>query len=101
MANAPVDLAAVGLELGFARSAGADSAAQLRHFHAPSGQSRQHIFELRQFHLQLAFTGSGMAREDIQNQLRPIDDAGVNNALDIALLRRRKIVIEENQIGGN
>ena len=99
--DAAVDLATVGFKLGFARSAGADAAAELRHFHAASGQSRQHIFELRQFHLQLAFSGAGVVRKNVENELRAIDDAGVDDALDIALLRRGEIVIEENHVGGN
>ena len=99
--DAAVDFSPVGFQLRFARSAGADAAAQLRHFHAASRQPRQHVFQLRQFHLQLAFTSARVPRKNIENQLRPIDDAGVDDALDIALLRRREIVIEENDIRGN
>jgi hypothetical protein len=83
------NLSPVGLQLSFARSASADAAAELRHFHAAPRQPRQHVFELGQFHLQLAFTSAGVARKNIENQLRAIDDARVDHALNIALLRRR------------
>ena len=42
-----------------------------------------------------------MPREDIQNQLRAIDDTRVDDALNVALLRRREVVIEQNHIRGN
>jgi hypothetical protein len=43
---------------------------------------------LRQFHLQLTFTRAGMLRKNVEDELRAIDDAGVNDAFDVALLRR-------------
>jgi hypothetical protein len=99
--DAAVNLSPVGLELSFARSASADAAAELRHFHAAPRQPRKHVFELRQFHLQLTFTSAGVARKNIENQLRAIDDARVDHAFNVALLRRREIVIEQNHIRGN
>jgi len=42
-----------------------------------------------------------VVREYVENELGAIEDASVHDALDIALLRRREIVIEENQVGGN
>ena len=42
-----------------------------------------------------------MAREDIENQLRPINHARIEHALDIALLRRRKVVIKQNDVCRN
>src|SRR5208283_1184336 len=99
--DAPENLSPVGLELSFARSASADAAAELRHFHAAPRQPWQHVFELRQFHLQLTFTSAGVTGKNIENQLRAIDDARVDDALNVALLRRRKIVIEQDHIRGN
>ena len=99
MPDTPVDFPAISFELRFARASGADAAAQLRHLYASSRQSRQHVFELCQFDLQLAFTGLGMARKDVEDELRAVDHALVQDALDVALLRRREIVIEEDQVG--
>ena len=51
VANAPIDFAPVGLKLRFTRTACSDTAAQLRHLNASSGEARQHVFQLRQFDL--------------------------------------------------
>ena len=89
MANAAIDLAAIGFQLSFARAAGADAAAQLRHLHAASCQSRQQVLQLRQFHLELAFAGAGVAGEDVEDKLGAVEDAGIQFALQVALLRGR------------
>ena len=92
---------AIGFELGFARAAGADAAAQLRHLDAAPAQPRQHVFQLRQLHLQLAFAGPRMAGENIEDELGAVDHAHVDKLFDIALLRSGEIVIEQKQIGGD
>ena len=84
-----MNLAAVGFELGLARSAGANAAAELRHLRAAPGQPRQHVLKLRQFHLELAFTGARVAGKDVENQLGAIDHAAVELALQIAQLGGR------------
>ena len=43
VADAAVDFTAVGFELGFAGSAGADAAAELRHLNAATCKARQHV----------------------------------------------------------
>src|SRR5437763_560727 len=86
MANSAMDLATVGFELSFAWATGPDAAAELRHFRAAPGEARQHVFELRQFHLQLAFAGAGMGGENVEDQLGSVDHAHINNFFDIALL---------------
>ncbi len=99
MIDAALNLPPVGLQLGFAGAARANAAAQLRHGLALAGQPRQHVLKLRQLHLQLAFAGAGMARKDIQNQLRPVQHAARQCGLEIAQLCGREIVVEEHQIG--
>ena len=99
MANAAVDFAAIGFQLGFAGTAGADAAAELRHLHAASRQSRQQVLQLRQFHLELAFTGARVAGKDVEDELGAIDDAQVELALQVALLRWRQLVIEDDEVG--
>jgi hypothetical protein len=42
-----------------------------------------------------------MSREDIENELSTIDHSRVEYIFDIALLRRRKIVIEQNYVRRN
>ena len=99
--DAPVNLAAVGFELRLARAPGADPATQLRHFDSASAQPGQHVLQLRQLHLQLALTGAGVFGKDIEDELSAVDHSRVNQFLDIALLRRREVVIEKQQIGRN
>ena len=97
--DAAVNFPAVGFELGFTRTACADAAAQLRHLNSAPAQPRQHIFELRQFHLQLAFTGAGVLGENVEDELGAIDDPRVDDFLDIALLGCGEVVIEQKKIG--
>ena len=95
-----VDAAAVGFELGFAGTARADAAAQSRHFDAVSGQARQHVVQLGQFDLQLPFTRAGAAGEDIEDQLRAVENFAIEGAFDVALLGGGEFGIEEHEIGG-
>ena len=96
-----MNFSAIGFELGFARTPGADAAAQLRHFDSASAQPRQHVLQLRQFHLQLAFPRPRMFRKNIEDQLGAVDHPGVDQLFDVALLRSGEIVIEQKQIGGD
>ena len=86
MANAAGNLPLVGFELRFTGAAGADAAAELGHFNSPPRQARQHVIELGEFDLELAFLGAGVAGEDVENELGAVDDAGVDGFLDVALL---------------
>ena len=99
MPYASRNLPTVRFQLRFARASRADAAAQLRHLNAASGEPRQHVMQLRQFHLQLAFAGSRVPRKNIEDQLRAVDDPPLNDLFDIALLRRTEIVIEEQNVG--
>ena len=74
-----------------------DAAAELGHFHAAPCQPRKHVFELRQFHLQLAFAASCVFCKNIQNQLGAINDTALGKFLDIALLNGREIRVENYQ----
>ena len=97
--NALVNAAAVGFQFGFARAARADAGAQPRHGRAVSRQSRQQVVQLREFHLQLAFPGSRPAREDVQDQLRPVEHLHVQRPLQIALLGGRQLAVEDHHSG--
>ena len=65
VANAAINFAAIGFELGFTRTSCADSATELRHFGAASGEARQQVIQLSELDLQLAFAGAGMGGKDI------------------------------------
>ncbi len=79
------------------RAASAAFAAEAGHLRAASGQPRQQIIQLRQFHLQLAFTAARVTRENIENELRAIDHAALGDFFDVALLHRGKIAVENDQ----
>jgi hypothetical protein len=72
--DAQVDLAAIGLELGLSRAAGPDAAAKLRHSATATGESGQLVFELCEFYLELTFARLGVASEDVEDELRTVDD---------------------------
>ena len=93
-ANAP----AVGLELGFARPARADAAAEPRQRRAGAHQPRQQIFQLRKLHLQLALACLRAAREDIKDQLCAVDDLTADPFFDLPELRRRQLVVEDDHV---
>jgi hypothetical protein len=57
------------------------------------------VFELRKLDLQLAFMRARALGEDIEDQPGAIDHATLRELLEIALLHRRKRVIDEDQIG--
>ena len=98
LVDAALNLPAIGFKLGFAGPARADAAAQLRHGFAAPGQPRQHVFELRQLHLQLALACTGVAGEDVEDQLRPVEHAARQRSLEVAQLRGRQVVIEKDQV---
>ena len=98
-------LSAVYLQLGLAgasradpRPPGPDSAGLSGQVGPLSGQSRHQVFELCEFHLCLRLPGPSPAREDVQNQAAAIQDPRLDDAFQIAHLRRRKIVVEDRQI---
>ena len=97
--DAPGNLPAVGFKLRFTGTAGANAAAELRHLHAAPGQPRQQILQLRQLHLQLAFSRARVPRKNVENQLRAVDHPPVNYFFNIALLRSAEIVIEKKKVG--
>src|SRR5581483_949104 len=88
-------------KLGFARAPGADPATQLRHLDPAPGEARQQVLKLRQFHLQLAFACAGMGGENVEDQLRSINNANMGEFLDVPLLRCGQVVIEQQYVSGS
>ena len=75
---------AVGLELRLARAARADASADLRGPAAAgeplevlphAAHAREVVLELRELHLELSLGRASVLREDVEDQLRPVDDA--------------------------
>jgi hypothetical protein len=59
---------------------------------------RGEVLELRQLDLQLAFRALGPLREDVEDEAGAIDDATIEFALEIALLRTGQRVVEDDEI---
>ena len=97
--DAALNAAAIGFELGFAGAASADAAAELRHGFAAAGEARQHVFELGELDLKLAFAGARVAGKNVEDELRAIEDAARQSGLKVAQLRGRQVVIEEDEVG--
>ena len=65
--------------------------------HAP--HARQVVLELRQLDLELPLGAHGVLGEDVEDQLRPVDHARVERVLEVALLRRVELVVDEQALG--
>jgi hypothetical protein len=92
------DAPPVRFELCFARTARTDAAAQPRERMSLAGKAREHIFQLRQFHLQAAFRSARPVRKYVEDQLRPVDDFDRGSFFEVALLRRREVVIDDQNV---
>ena len=103
------DLAAgdspVGLELGLTGPSRADSRAErtrtatealevLPHAAHP----RQVVLELGELDLKLSLCARGVLGEDVEDQLRSIDDARRQGVLERALLRRLELAVDEQHL---
>ena len=96
--DASADQPAIGLELRLARSAHADTAFLPLEVGPAADQPRGKVLELRQLDLQLAFRALGPLRENVEDQAGAIDDATIEFALEIALLRTGQRVVEDDEI---
>ena len=97
---------AVGLELGFAGAAGADARAERTGAAAEAlevlphpAHPRQVVLQLRQLDLELSLGALRMLGEDVEDQLRPVDDAGGQRVLERPLLRRLELVVDDQHLG--
>jgi succinyl-diaminopimelate desuccinylase len=98
--------AAVGLELRLAGAprpdAGAEpagAAAEALEVLPHPAHPRQVVFELRQLDLELSLGADGVLREDVEDQLRAVDDARLELVLERPLLRRAQLVVDEEHLG--
>ena len=66
-----------------------------------AGEPRQQILELRELDLPLPFPRSRAAGEDVEDQLRAVDHLPIEALFDVAQLRRRQLVVEDDDIGSH
>ena len=96
-------MAAVGLKLRFARAARADrrraAGGRLPHEVRPhTGQARQKVLVLRQFHLQLALARLGALGENVEDQARAVEHAHAEFLLQHAHLRRGELIVKHREV---
>jgi len=96
--NARADAPAIGFELRFTGASRADAAAEPRQRVARADQPRQQVLQLRELDLQLAFPRPRAPREDVENELRAIDDLAIDLLFDLPQLRRRQLVVEDDDV---
>src|SRR6266511_4773969 len=95
----PASQAAVGLELALPRAAGSDAPAQPLEVLPQPPHARQVVLQLRELDLELALGADGVLGEDVEDQLRAVDDAGRELVLEQALLGRAELVVDEQRFG--
>ena len=61
-------------------------------------EARQQVLELRQLDLQLAVARLRALREDVEDELRAVDDLEVGRFGDRAHLRGRELAVEDDQV---
>ena len=64
----------------------------------PTSRGSKYL-QLRQLDLQLAFPRPRAPREDVEDELRAIDDLAVERLLEVAQLRRAQLVVEDDDVG--
>ena len=74
----------VGLELRLAGAARADAAAEPLEVLPHAAHARQVVLELRELDLELALGAAGVLGEDVEDQLRAVDDARLERVLERA-----------------
>ena len=82
--DALADDLAVALELRLAGAARADATAEARELLALAGEARQPVLELRELYLDATLPRARVAREDVEDHRRPIDDPHSGELLERA-----------------
>ncbi len=61
-------------------------------------QPRQQVLHLRELDLELALAARRVQREDVEDERRAVDDLRLGNGvLEVGLLRRREVVVEDDE----
>ena len=89
----------VHLQLGLAGAPGTDAAGLLAERAAGPPQPGQPVPELGQLHLRLSLGAAGVLGEDVEDHCRTIQRGAVQDLLEVALLGRREVVVEDHGVG--
>src|SRR3990170_4036461 len=101
MGDAASNLAAIDLELGFSWPAQSDAPAGLpRQVRPGPCQSREPVLILGELDLERTFAALGVLSKDVENEGGPVDDPDifVHHAFQLALVSRRKLVVEDDDV---
>ena len=90
---------AVGLELRLARAARADAPAEALEVLPHPAHPRQVVLELCELDLELALGADRVLGEDVEDQLRAVDDACLEGVLEQPLLCRLELVVDDQHVG--
>ena len=63
----------------------------------PTSRGSRYL-QLRELDLQLAFARPRAAREDVEDQLRAVEHLALERRLEVAQLRRRQLVVEDDDV---
>ena len=96
--DAPLDAPSVHLQLGFARSPGADPTGLLAERPAPA-QAGQPVAELSQLHLGLSLLAAGVLGEDVEDHRGAVDGGAAEDLLQVELLGRAQLIVEHHGVG--
>ena len=89
---------AIGLQLRLAGAAGAETATEPLEVLPEPPHPGQVVLQLRQLDLQLPLRGHGVLGKDVEDQLRPVDHPRLEGVLELALLHRRELVVDEQRL---
>jgi succinyl-diaminopimelate desuccinylase len=103
--DAPACEPAVGFELRLARAARSDAgteaagaAAEALEVLPHPSHPRQVVLELGELDLELPLGAHGVLGEDVEDQLRPVDDARLERVLECSLLGRAQLVVDDQHL---
>ena len=90
---------AVFLKLLFARAADADPALVAGKVGPHPLEPRQGVLELRQLDLEVGLVRLGVGREDVEDDLGPVDDLDLERPFEVPRLPGAQVVVEDHQVG--
>ena len=91
--------ASVGLELTLTWASSPDAAPEALEVLPQAPHARQVVLELRQLDLELALRAACVLREDVEDQLRAVDDTRLQLVFQGPLLCRAQLVVDEQRFG--
>jgi hypothetical protein len=90
---------AVGLELRLARAARPDPTSEPLEMLPHAAHPREVVLELGELDLELSFGRHRVLGEDVEDELRPVDDTQLELVLEPPLLARVEIVVHDQRLG--